>query len=699
MKKVKGIILSIALLGATASLLTGCGDSEKVIDFSLDTTNVDTQLEYNETLDLTNIVLKAKYEDGREIIIENDDSELYVDMGGFNKTISGKYTISYIYKGLKECFDVTVDKAEIVNFRIDRSEIPTHIEYGNEVDWSKLKAYAIRENGSETLLDPSEYVIKNSHFNKMSRGVYTFQVLYDEYYEDYFSVTVVADITDLKVDTTSFNSTIEWGKTLDLRNVYIYLEYEDGSEGYLEPAEVLRDVTYDYGDFDNRVAGEYTITAQYKDRADLTKTFTVTVAEPKSIGFEIDRSDVPEVVEYDTSVDFTKVKVYELFEDGSKVLLTSGYEIDSSNFNKRVSGVYEIKVLYNSYPYINLNVRVTAEVARLFNDIEELVTEYDWGQDYDLDGLVVIAELQDGKRFEISYADPLITIDNGGYDKNKAGVYVFTLTYNNDTNIQTKFSVNVKSPKEVNFETDRSQIPQVIEYGSDWDSTKLRVYSLKEDGSKSLIQPADYIVTSSGFDKNVEGVYTIYVKYKLYTQQSFNIEVKKLVTELQALNELNVAWGEEVDLSDLFVKVIRTESDYDTLLGTSDRLVIDLEELITNVAGKHNVTISYKNDPSITTTFVLNVAEPLADGIEVDASSVNSQPVLVGSNVDFTSLVVKLTYQDGSFEPLDVSEYELDLTSFTTEAAGTYTITVKYLANEDFTASFDIVVAEEQVDE
>lgn len=692
MKKIKGVILGITLLGAASSLLTGCGDSEKVVDFLVDTNSVDTQLEYNETLDLSNIVLKAKYEDGREVIIENDDSELYVDMGGFNKTISGKYTISYIYKGLKESFDVTVDKAEIVNFRIDRSEIPTEINYGEDIDWSKLKAYAIRENGSETLLDPSEYIIKNSHFNKMSRGVYTFQVLYDEYYEDYFSVTVVADITDLTIDTSSFNSTVEWGKTLDLRSVYIYLEYEDGSDGYLEPAEVLRDVTYVYGDFDNRVAGEYTITAQYKDRVDLRKSFTITVASPKSTGFEIDRSEIPEVVEYDTSVDFTKLKVYELFEDGSRVPITSGYEIDSSNFNNRISGIYEIKVLYGSYPYINLNVKVTAEVTRLFTIVEDLVTDYEWGQDYNLDGLVVITELQDGKRLEISYADSLITIDNGGYDKNKAGVYVFTLTYNNDTNIQARFSVNVKEPKEVGFEIDKSQLPQIHEYGAGWDSSKLKVYSVKEDGSKSLIQSADYIVTAPDFDKNVEGVYTIYVKYKLYTQQSFKVEVKKLVTAIQALNEVDVAWGEEVDLSDLFVKVIRSESDFDTLLGTSDRLVINLEQSITSVAGKHNVTISYKNDPSITTTFVLNVAEPLADGIEVDASSVNSQPVLVGSSVDFTSIVVKLTYQDGSFEPLDVSEYELDLTSFTTEAAGTYTINVKYLANEDFVTSFNIVV-------
>ena len=608
MKKLKGVILGLALLCASATFV-GCNKEQKVVDFSIDTSGIETQLEYNEALDLSNIALKYKLEDGTEKEISSDSAELYVDMGGFNKAVSGKYTISYVYKGFKQSFDVTVGNAKVVNFRIDRSDIPSKVNYGENVDFSKLKAYAIREDGSEVLLDASEYTYDASHFNNKLRGFYTIQVLYGDYYEDYYSIELVAKTTGIELDFRYFPTEIEWGGVLDLRDLDVYLLYEDEGRLLLGPAEMMDVLDFDFGTFDSSVAGEHTITVTHKENAEFTKSFTITVAQPKKVGLTLDRSEIPEKVKFGAEVDFTKLKVYELYEDGSKELLEEGYSVDTSAFKNDMGGTYTIRVNYGEYREVVFFVEVEVEVVGIVVDIKNLTTVYDWGQDYSLEGLIIYTEFEDLTRKTISYADFLITIDDDGYDKTKAGVYTFTLMYNNDPTMIATFNIRVSDPLVVGFEVDTTNFYPYSEINEELNLDRLVVYMVREDGSKFSLQPTEYIVNTQEFNKCVEGDYTIYVSYKHYEVQSFVVTVKKLVTSLVALNSLEVALGGEVDLSQLSVKAIVNEDSYYTLSGDSDRLIIDLTNVSTNVVGEQTITITYKNNPEITTTFVLNVVD------------------------------------------------------------------------------------------
>lgn len=695
MRKIKGVILGGLLLGLTFTTLTACKEESKVVDFTLNAENVETLLDYNEELDLSSLLLKAEYSDGSIKNIPIDDAELFVDMGGFNKAIPGKYTIRYTYSSIEKSFVVTVGKPEVVGFKIDRGSIPEEVEYGTEIDWTKLDAYAINEDGSMRKLEQSEYTLKSDSYNAYSRGYYTIQVIYQEIYEEFFSVTVNADVIKIFADTTRMETSIEWGGSLDFRRLDVYTVCQgDSISSIMGASEKSEHLTFDYGGYNNKVAGEYTITVKYDNSDSILDSFVVTVAAPKPTGFVIDRSSIPQEVKYNTDVNFNNVKVYETYQDGSQVLLTSGYTIDSSSYNKLKGGNYGIVVSCKDYTSSRFYIRVYCEVVRLFADVENMTDTFDWGQDYSLIGLKLEVEYEDNTRSEISYQNPLISIDDGGYDREVSGLYTFTAKYNNNDEITTTFSIVVSPAREIGFEFDITDVPQVIEIGEELDLTNLKVYALKEDGSSTPVDINECEVNTSEYNKAVVGEYTIYVRYGNYTAQNFKVEVKKLVTELVVENSLEVAWGDnEIDLSSLSVKIIRSESGFDVVSGDSERLIVDLSQVDTTVSGDNTVTVKYKNDETIVTTFTLKVLAAKIVALEVDTTSIG-ESVEVGSEIDWSLIVVKAVYQDESKIDLQASEYKLDLTELDLTTAGTYEVTVTYLADENISQTFNIVVSE-----
>lgn len=697
MKKLKGFLLGVACMCATAPLI-GCNEAKEVSGFTLDESQVETVLDYGEQLDLSKLILSVNYEDGSVKQIDRGDAELYIDMGGFNKNLAGNYTISYTYKGYKDSFVVTVNPAKTVNFRIDRTLIPREVEYGQSVNWDLLKAYLVREDGSERLLDKSEYSVDSDSFNSLIKGVHIIQILYGEY-EEYVSVNVVADIVDIELDRSNLPEVIDWGGKYDMRDLSVYVKYEDNQKTMVGPLDKVNYVSYDFGTFTNKTEGEHTITVIYDNgEVRFTKTFGVEVRAPKATGFRVDRSLVDEMVRYNTEVDFSLVKVYETYEDGSEVLLNSSdYTINSSSFDKKHSGAYEIKVDCKEYDEKIFYVTVYAEVVGLVADIKDVTTTFDWGVDYSLEGIVLELRLEDGTSQTISYVDPLISVDDGGYDKTVQNSYKITLTYNNNSSISTSYYVSVSAPAETGFVVDVTGMRKRFEINEPLNLSGLAVKATYEDGSTKTLSDIEYVVNDDEFNSSVEGEYTIYVRYSSYTQQGFVVKVQKMLESLSVAEGLTVAYGGEVDLS-LVTIVANCINPEKTLYhpANSEWFIVDVSHVDTLVPGDVEVTVKYIYDQTITATFTITVLEPLPESISVDLTSI-STTVEVGSEIDFSLVTAKLVYEDSSEDALEASEFTIDYSQYNKDVAGEYIIKVVYNADETIFTTFTVTVEETEV--
>ena len=137
------------------------------------------------------------------------------------------------------------------------------------------------------------------------------------------------------------------------------------------------------------------------------------------------------------SLDLTGLVVKKNFSDGtSEALLPSDYSIDTTSFNHQIVGEYTLIVTYDSFTdYIVINV---VDVTHITVEPMYVDTLYLSGEDLDLSNLIVKGILTDGDYIIIDRED---YIANTNYDKNIAGDYDVTISFN--TYSPVVFSVSV----------------------------------------------------------------------------------------------------------------------------------------------------------------------------------------------------------------------------------------------------------------
>ena len=161
-------------------------------------------------------------------------------------------------------------------------------------------------------------------------------------------------------------------------------------------------------------------------------------------------------------------------------------------------------------------------VAELKLDTSAVKTELAFNEDLDLSGLIVTAVYEDGTEAVVPASD--YTVDQGGFQKDKAGTYTITVTAHEK---QASFQVTVAEfvRAETGFRVDRSSVLNVYGYGSDVDFSGVQVYAVFNDGSEELLEASAYDLDDSAFKNDEVGTYTITVTYKDYAPQTFTVQI------------------------------------------------------------------------------------------------------------------------------------------------------------------------------
>lgn len=509
-------------------------------------------------------------------------------------------------------------------------------------------------------------------------------------------------IVDIVLDTTNFELTVPYNTDLDFSDLIVKAKRFNGKQSAIDMED--ENLTISCPTYSKTTPGSYLVTVTYtiEEGNSKTKTFNIVVASPVETGFRVDSDDVTKVVSYGTALDLSGLQVYSQYEHGAEIALTNGnatnqYAWTCPDYSATTSGAYTVTIAYKNYATQTFSITVNQPTENGFEvDTSELDLSVDYGTDLDLTGLIVEATYAESAMNNTALSLKTVDedgyeIDNGGYNENQPNTYTITVSYK-EYEDQT-FEIIVEQAKETGFVIDTTLVVKNVDYGTELDLAGLVVKATYQDGTFVTLNDTQYTMTNN-YNKEVDGIYTIRIDYKTYTQKTFTITVgnpSETGFEVDSSTvKKNYGYNEDLDLTGLVVEATyNSGSPVQLSVKTGDEMGYEIDNGGFNktTPSTYTITISYKTYDAV--TFDVTVAEAQENGFEVDTSAIDTS-VEYGDTPVWTDLVVRATYQDNTKVTLTTSDYTLNNTTFNADKQGTYTITVSYGSYDDIT--FDVTV-------
>ncbi len=130
------------------------------------------------------------------------------------------------------------------------------------------------------------------------------------------------------------------------------------------------------------------------------------------------------------------------------------------------------------------------------------------------------------------------------------------------------------------------------------------------------------------------------------------------------------------------------------VLDENDGYVIDHSAVDVSKAGTYTVTVTSKEDSSVTATYSVTVVEETGFVIYDEFMT---KTYVVGGTLDSANLVIKSLWSDGAEEQLSTSEYSVDATSYSMTSAGAYNVKVTYGTYDAQTIAITVISAKAEL--
>lgn len=298
MKKRKLFILP--LIGLAAISMTSCGEPnntdssgstpvevnpDSLSSILLNSNNVKTTYYEGQPLDLTGLIVTAKYGNGTTKEVTNytyDETtfnpnkrgdqyvKIIYEEGGITKTKSLHVVVKTILESVNNVIGVTATTQK------------TSYVFGEELDLSDLVVTAYYEDGTTKVLNSNQYKVNADSFNSKMRGDYEIGVTFTEDYtvdgitrscevETCFFASVVLNMESIKI--AKGTSTFLQYSDLDISNWEVEITYKEGVKETIKEG-FTTDIKEKLGD--TSVARTETVTATFTYNG-VTKTATRTV--------------------------------------------------------------------------------------------------------------------------------------------------------------------------------------------------------------------------------------------------------------------------------------------------------------------------------------------------------------------------------------------------------------------------------------
>ena len=400
---------------------------------ALENNNFKTNYKYGENLNLSGLSLKVTKESGATTTVPVTSGMI----SGYNPNKLGNQTLTINYEGKQ--FTTVVN---VVDYVKDITLTPpTKNEYKigetlNLVGGSITEKMASGANGSTKALTNNMV----SGFNSTTPGTKNLTVKYvkdGKTYTKTFQVAVINTINHIEVIAPT-KTNYKYGENLNLAGGTVKIHMEDGTiktvpltdkmvTGYdkTKPGQQMLKVTYTSED-NKKYEGYFKVTVG-EDYIKDTK-FVAPTKKQYRIG---------------DTIDLTGGSITEVYASGK---LGNKYELTNSmisGFDSTTPGTKQITVTFNNKKY---NYSITVKDKTLGISIKTLPNklEYKKGENLDLTGATLNVVKESGTT-TIKITANMVS----GYDKNKTGMQVITVTYEGFT---AQFSVLVKEEVQTNPE-------------------------------------------------------------------------------------------------------------------------------------------------------------------------------------------------------------------------------------------------------
>ena len=427
--------------------------NDAIKTITLENNNFKTNYKYGENLNLSGLSLKVTKESGATTTVPVTSGMI----SGYNPNKLGNQTLTINYEGKQ--FTTVVN---VVDYVKDITLTPpTKNEYKigetlSLVGGSITEKMASGANGSIIALTNNMI----SGFDSTTPCTKNLTVKYvkdGKTYTKTFQVAVINTINHIEVIAPT-KTNYKYGENLNLAGGTVKIHMEDGTTKTVPLTEKI--VT----GYNKTTPGQQMLKVTYtgEDNKKYEGYFKVTVGEDyiKDIKFV-----APTKKEYriGDTIDLAGGSITEIYASGK---LGNKYELTNSmisGFNSTTPGTKQITVTFNNKKY---NYSITVKDKTLGISIKTLPNklEYKKGENIDLTGATLNVVKESGTT-TIKITANMVS----GYDKNKTGMQVITVTYEGFT---AQFSVLVKEEAQTNPEKPDNNKPNTDNNKPNTDNNK-----------------------------------------------------------------------------------------------------------------------------------------------------------------------------------------------------------------------------------
>lgn len=615
-----------------------------------------------QTLDLSVGKLIVSYEVGESDIINLNAEGVVVT--GFDSTnaVNGQ-VLTVTYAGKSTTFTVNILAKVVTGITIKDAPKSSYF-VGDDMDRASGSILVTYNDGGEEIIALSDSGVSINGFDTTTaKDDHEVTITYAGQTAIYTIDVVEPTLEEISLVAPTKNQYFI-GQTIDLAGGKIVATYNNGSKDI-----VLTDARVSITGFNSSAeATNQVVTVTF---GGLSKTFTVNIIRKSAT--EISIATAVSKTEYyvGDNLDLTGATIEVNYNDNSSdtLALTDsnvsivGFDSTTANDNLTVTikvddatATFTVKIYARSVNSIN----ITSQPTKL---------TYFVGEDLDLTGLAVKA-IYSLHEEEVDVDDVAVT----GFDSASAvNDQVVTITYAGKT---ATFKVNIinKSVESIAIKTNPTKVNYYVGDAIDVAGGEIEVSY--DDNSTDTIELSHIDVSVTGFDSTTAGEKEVIVTYKEKTT-TFNVMVYvKVVKSIEIItNPTKVTYfvGESLNINGLEVKAI-----YDLHEEEVDNSELSFTGFdSTNVNDEVVVTVTYNGK---TATFTVSVIEKTATSIEI-----NEEPILtyyVNDEIDLSVGSIKVNYNDGSHEFVDLDAEGVEVTGFDASVAAEeleLTITYKEL--------------------
>jgi len=292
---------------------------------SITITTPPTKTEYlaGEDFDATGMVVEATYTDGTTETVAD-----YTITDGSNLK-NEQISVTIEYEGKNTTQEITVEPNIVVKLEITQEPSKTKYVVGQNFDATGMVVKATYESGLEK--EVTDYTIQDGE--ELQEGQTTVTIQYEGITVQQNIIVEVKTVTDISIKTMpSKTEYIQNNEELNLTGGVIVITYNDGTKEEMQMTSKEITVT----GFNNKVAGDNTITLTYEDK---TVQFKVQIKElPKPVNSKFEN----------VQANVKKIKVYTYSNSSQQINITVDVE-----FGDIIKATENEKMEY--YYYLSMN--------------------------------------------------------------------------------------------------------------------------------------------------------------------------------------------------------------------------------------------------------------------------------------------------------------------------------------------------------